>query len=312
MTRTPLVSVAIATYNYARYLPAAIESVLGQTVADLELIVTDDGSTDQTPEVIRPYLADPRFSYHQIEHIGVTPAKNHAIRRGRGEYIALLDSDDQWQPDKLERQLDLFRSNPRLGIAFARRGFFDPDGRDMGVDHRELYRGRVVEQLLLDNFICYSSAMVPRAVLDRVGLMDETLVHPSDYDLWLRIAMDHPVDFVDEPMVRYRQHPGISRRSTALERRAEVDRVTSRFLDDYGGRRVIRPEVLRLAELQSCCNIAWEYREISPLGAATWYLRAILRAPGYWPAWRGLAATLVLVPCRRRHTTPSREKVASR
>lgn len=92
-----------------------------------------------------------------------------------------------------------------------------------------------------------------------------------------------------------------------------MDRVTNRFLDEYGGRRIIRPEVLRLAEVRRCCNIAWDHRGIDPLGAANWYLRAILRAPGYWPAWRGLAASLVPVPRRRRpHTAPSREKVASR
>ena len=109
---TPRVSVVMAAKNYARFLPAAVESVLAQTFADWELLIIDDGSTDDTPEAVRPFLADPRVRYFRSDRLGQPRAKNLGIGLSRGEFVAFLDADDAWLPTKLEKQLALFARRP--------------------------------------------------------------------------------------------------------------------------------------------------------------------------------------------------------
>ena len=289
MNPTPTVSVVIATYNYGHYLAGTLESVIAQTFTDYEVIVVDDGSTDDTPKVIQPYLSDPRIRYHRLEHVGHAKARNHGLRNVLGSFVAFLDSDDLWSPTKLDRQLELFRSNPSLGVIYSRRSAIDRDGRELGVTFPSLHRGSIVEPLLRDNFICFSSAMVRGPVLQEVGEFDESLVHSNDYDLWLRISLRYKFDYVDEKLVKYRVHSSLSRTASRIERRPVIDKITYRFLDEYGGRSVIRPEVLQLAEIERCCRIGWEYRDTSTARAAWWYLQALLKSPFFGPAWRGLA-----------------------
>src|SRR5436309_555737 len=124
----PAVSVVIATYNYAHFLGQAIDSALAQTFRDFEIIVIDDASTDDTPEVMGSYAGRGRVRYYRIDHSGATRAKNEGMRRARGRYVALLDSDDLWHPEKLERQLELFRQAPDLGVVYTRRQIIDPAG----------------------------------------------------------------------------------------------------------------------------------------------------------------------------------------
>jgi glycosyltransferase involved in cell wall biosynthesis len=111
----PAVSVVVATYNYGRYLAGALESVLGQTFRDLEVIVVDDGSIDDTAEVVKPYLRDQRVRYERVDHVGQPAAKNIGIRSARARLIAFLDADDLWLPAKLEKQVALLETNPTLG-----------------------------------------------------------------------------------------------------------------------------------------------------------------------------------------------------
>ena len=102
----------MAAKNYARFLPEAVESVLAQTFADWELLIIDDGSTDHTPEAVRPFLADRRVSYTRSDRLGQPRAKNLGIRLARGEFVAFLDADDAWMPTKLDKQLALFHDRP--------------------------------------------------------------------------------------------------------------------------------------------------------------------------------------------------------
>ena len=119
----------MAAKNYARFLPAAVESVLAQTFADWELLIIDDGSTDHTPAAVRPFLADPRVRYFRSDRLGQPRAKNLGIGLSRGEFVAFLDADDAWQPTKLEKQLALFRDKPEVGVVFCRRSLIDEAGR---------------------------------------------------------------------------------------------------------------------------------------------------------------------------------------
>jgi glycosyltransferase involved in cell wall biosynthesis len=102
----------MAAKNYARFLPQAVESVYQQTFADWELVVIDDGSTDHTPKAVKPFLADPRVTYHRSDRLGQPRAKNLGLRLSRGEFVAYLDADDAWRPTKLARQLAVMRARP--------------------------------------------------------------------------------------------------------------------------------------------------------------------------------------------------------
>src|SRR5262249_50775349 len=187
----PAVSVVIATYNYGRYLAGALDSVLGQTFADLEVIVVDDGSSDDTAHVVSPYLLDPRVAYHRLDHRGQPAAKNFGIRLAHAPLIAFLDADDLWVPTKHEKQLALFESDAALGVVYSRRLLIDAEGRQLAYRQPVLYRGRVLEPMFRDNFVCFSSVVLRRAVFDEVGLFDEQLPLAIDYDLWLRVALRH-------------------------------------------------------------------------------------------------------------------------
>src|SRR5262245_55106442 len=121
---SPAVSVVVATQNYGQYLAGAVQSVLDQSWRDLEIIVVDDGSTDNTSEVVRPFLCDPRVRYHRTDGLGQSRAKNLGIQLARAPLVAFLDGDDEWLPDKLERQLPLF-DVAAVGVVYSLRKLMD-------------------------------------------------------------------------------------------------------------------------------------------------------------------------------------------
>ncbi len=283
---TPAVSVVITTYNYGRFLPGALDSVLAQTFQDFEVVVVDDGSTDGTPALAGPYLADPRVRYHFQEHSGQSRAKNAGIRMARAPLVAFLDADDVWLPRKLERQTALFRGDPGLGVVYGRRLLIDEQGQELEYAQPPLHRGLILPRILLCNFVCFSSSVVRREILESVGVFDEGLPLAIDYDLWLRVARGHRFDYVDEPLVLYRTgHDSLSRRRR--ERVATVGRVMRRFLAG-GGREQIDPAVVRLAEADHCCDRAAVLDGTPRLAILACYLHALARRPQHLVAWRGL------------------------
>ncbi len=286
---TPAVSVVLATYNYGRYLAGALDSALGQTMDDLEIIVIDDGSTDETNRVMAPYLANPRIRCFRTDHCGQPAAKNFGIRLARAPSIAFLDADDLWLPTKLEKQLALFASNPSLGVVFSRRSLMDERGRPLLFSQPELPRGNVLEAMFRQNFICFSSAVVRRTVFDQVGLFDTCLALAIDYDLWLRIAQRFLFDYVDEPLVKYRTgHASLSRRTE--ERLKTAALIMARFLDEHGGRSKLDPALVRRAQAETFYEIALAIRGRSRGAAFPWYLRALRSVPSFGLAWQGLAS----------------------
>jgi glycosyltransferase involved in cell wall biosynthesis len=284
----PAVSVVLATYNYGRYLAGALDSVLGQTFNDLEVIVIDDGSTDETQQVVKPYLSNPRVRYFTTDHCGQPAAKNAGIRLTRAPLIAFLDADDLWLPTKLEKQVALFSKNPNLGVVYSRRFLIDEHGRQLHLTQPALPRGQVLDAMFRQNFICFSSAVVRRSVLEDVGLFDTDLALAIDYDLWLRIAQRYPFDYVDEPLVKYRTgHASLSRRTE--ERLKTAARIMARFLSEHGGRRNLSPAIVRRSQAETCYEIALTIRNRSRWAALPWYLRALWSAPSFGLAWQGVA-----------------------
>jgi glycosyltransferase involved in cell wall biosynthesis len=269
---TPAVSVVVATRNYGRYLAGALRSVLGQSFADLEVIVIDDGSTDETPEIIRPFLSDPRVRCYRTDGLGQSRAKNLGIVQGRGPLIAFLDGDDEWLPTKLERQLPLFR-DPAVGAVYSRRTLMDERGRDLPTPPTTPARGNVFDTMLVQNPVCFSSVVVRKSVFEAVGLFDPGLPLAIDYDLWLRVARHFKFDYVDEALVRYRTgHANLSSRIT--ERVSAVLSILRRSLSRR--RNDETADAISQAEAwgSTCRTMGFVLREKELLMAARWYARA--------------------------------------
>jgi glycosyltransferase involved in cell wall biosynthesis len=296
---SPKVSVIIPTHNYAHFLPDALESAVEQTYRDLEILVIDDASRDNTAEVVEPFLRDARVLYRRIEHSGLSGARNAGIRLSTGSLIALLDADDIWQPDKLERQVALFDGRPQVGVVYSRRELMDPERQPLAYLQPPLFRGRILEPMFLNNFVCASSAVIRRSVIDAVGFFDVTLKMAEDYDMWLRVASRYEFDYVDQPLVRYRVgHTSLSRREeggtgyTALH-------IMRRFLDERGGRRQLPPALVRQAFAETYFHIGLLRRKKAPLAAFGCTLRALAYKPTFGRAWRALASLAITDSGRR-------------
>ena len=189
MTPPLLVSIITPTYNTAKYLPRAVASALNQTYSNLELIIIDDGSTDDTKETLKPYLNDRRLQYVYQSNQGIAGARNAGINKAHGRYIALLDADDEFLPTKIERQLKTLEERPDYGVCYSDiLHFYDTNPRKF-FHHRYSYpSGNIFEPLLKKQFINPLSVFVRREVIEKHGSFDETLRHTEDWDLWLRWA----------------------------------------------------------------------------------------------------------------------------
>jgi glycosyltransferase involved in cell wall biosynthesis len=212
----PKVSVVIPSYNSARFVGEAIESVLAQTYVDLEIIVVDDGSTDDTHDVVARFT-DPRVRYVYQDNRERSAARNTGIRAAQGEYVAFLDADDLWRAEKLARQVGLLDAHPEVGLVYC--GALLMENDRVFDEETCSYRGWVLRPLLLvGNIVAgsLSSAMVRRGCFDRAGLFDETFSACEDWDMWVRIALHYPLDFVPMPLVKCRVHSSNSQKQARM------------------------------------------------------------------------------------------------
>ncbi len=204
---TPAISVIIPAFNAGHFLPETLESVLRQTYTDLEVIVVDDGSTDGTADKAKSYLHDPRVHYIHQENKGVCAARNTGIRKSEGEFVALLDADDVWYPQKLERQVPLFEDDD-IGLVYCMIEHIDDD--DNVLPHLSWPHpvGATYKDLLYINWIVGSgsSVVIRKDVFDRVGLFDEDLKGLEDMDMWIRILRHYKSAYADSVLVKIRRH----------------------------------------------------------------------------------------------------------
>lgn len=205
----PRVNIIIPTYNRAPLLKHALDSVLSQTFQDFEVIVVDDGSIDNTKQLAESYS---QVCYIRLEHSGL-PAlvRNSGLRIAYGNYVAFLDSDDQWLPQKLERQVAVLDKYPKVGLVCSNALVLEKN-RNTGQLYLREGQGRsgwVLKELLKDNFVITSTAVVRRSMLEQVGAFEEiTLLRAlEDYDLWLRVAAVSEVYYIPEPLAIYRNSP---------------------------------------------------------------------------------------------------------
>jgi glycosyltransferase involved in cell wall biosynthesis len=239
----PRVSIIIPTYNRAGLLRQAIESVLAQTYRDFETVVADDGSTDDTAQVIAGYGR--AVTHVPLPHLGQPAAtRNSGLRVAQGEYIAFLDSDDLFLPDKLARQVPALEADPTIGMVYSNGLYFRHDPKQPTghvQDGLPTPSGQIFADLLRGNMLAPPVVLIRRSCLERVGPFDERpdFRAVEDFDLWLRVAAGFPVLYVPGDVAAIRRHSqSISRdvtvlRSRALQVLAKMDQLYPEVMKQY-------------------------------------------------------------------------------
>ncbi len=230
-----MVSVVIPTHNRVDLLPRAIESVLNQTYKDIELIVVSDGSTDGTDELMAKYANDSRIKYINYKPAqGGNYARNTGIKAAKGEYIAFLDDDDEWFPNKLEEQLEVIESHDNIGLVYTGTHVIYADE---GVEYPSIPHasGDLSVKILWANCVgSTTTVMVRKSVLDKVGIFDEKLPALQDYDLWIRICQESRVGVVSKELVNYYNYSNSGQVSSNTKKYEEAFRyLNNKYLNLY-------------------------------------------------------------------------------
>uniref|UniRef100_UPI00404789E5 glycosyltransferase family 2 protein n=1 Tax=Shewanella baltica TaxID=62322 RepID=UPI00404789E5 len=213
-----LISVIIPTHNRSVMLDRAINSVLKQTYSNFEIIVVDDASTDNTESLVLQY-EDPRVSYIKIkESKGANFARNTGVRSSNGEYVAFLDDDDIWFPNKLLSQVEMLKNNSNLGLVYTGIEVVT-EGEDIRYSIKPKFNGDISKTILTDNCIGTTSTVVlSRKVFEKAGGFDENLPQLQDYDLWIRIAQICEVGFISDDLIYYYVHQSISQLTSSADK----------------------------------------------------------------------------------------------
>ncbi len=240
--KSELVSVIIPTYNRAHLIGRAIQSVLNQTYKNMEIIIADDGSTDNTEEIVKSFQ-DKRIKYIKYpENKGGCAARNIGIRSSRGKYISFLDSDDEWLPEKLEKQLEVFEKSQDEKLGFVNCGTIFIDAENKKEITRILSREKdyIFKDMLENNYETGggSSNLIKREIFDKCGFFDENLYlkkgGQQDYEMWLRIAKENKFDYAPRYLVRRYFHSKSITSMSELRAKTEAFKyVICKYKKDY-------------------------------------------------------------------------------
>lgn len=303
-----LVSVVIPTYNRAQFLIQSVESVLTQTYKDIEILIVDDGSTDNTEILVKQKYSDnEKVKYLRQKNRGAAAARNYGIREARGEFFALLDSDDLWKPEKLERQIKCMRKVPEAGIIWTDMETMDGQGnklhprylktmyqtfrffphmndlfKNRAKEPLDFYYGDIYSQMVLGNLVHTSTLLVRKSVQEKVGYYRDDMLIGEDFDYHLRLVRAAPAAFLDEASIRYRigQEDALSAPKHALRySQAYLKTLLEALKNDRD--RISLPRKL----IRRCLSDAyfWVGREFVTAGKTTpglyWLIRSILLRP---------------------------------
>jgi glycosyltransferase involved in cell wall biosynthesis len=318
----PTVSAIVPVYNGARFLAYAVASARHQSVPPQEIIVVDDGSTDGTSEVARDLAG--AIVYVRQANAGPAAARNHGVARATGEWVAFLDADDQWRPDKLAVQLAVIEKYPEVGMVFGdaahvsgHRTVFRSMFEKNGLVGSFLGEGPMLptafERLLHCNYIPTSSALVRRGIFEEVGGFDPALRYVEDLDLWFRVAARHRVGFVHDVVVDYREH--------GANTSGDVEAMTKAALDVMkklaGNAPAVYEELVRRRLARAGMDLGYYYlREGRNRDARRVLFESLttqwdMKVAGYWLAtvmgWKELQRCRTLLPSRRAHRPGQRE-----
>jgi glycosyltransferase involved in cell wall biosynthesis len=266
---SPQVSVIIPTYNRALFVGEAIQSVLGQTFSDFELIIVDDGSTDDTETVVAQFN-DLRIRYIRHDNMGISGARNTGIRNARGQYIAFLDSDDLWLPQLLEVEVPILDQNPDVGVICAKAQGIDSAG-SLTFESRgyfQKYPNQTLKSMLYGDFTCIQTNLARRQCFERAGLFDESLVGRVDWDMFLRLAQHYSFAHVDRVLAHFRTH---------------TDQFTGAESEHFA--EVVEAGVAVLDKVFSAADLPTDIIAVKPLAYRNLFMDIGLRWSSI-PAWR--------------------------
>ena len=278
-----LVSTVIPTFNYGQYVGDAVKSALAQTYKNMEVIVVDDGSTDDTRQRLQPYMNRIRY-VHQANR-GLPAARNTGIRHARGQWVALLDADDLWHCQKTEVQLEAAAKIADVALIGSRAAEQLP---------LQLPRNPTVTHLSVREFLCStpmgpSSVLIQRHCLESAGLFDEKMRSAEDRDMWLRLAARYPCAQVDSPCWWYRVHEGqMMRRSRVMYENYRA--VLDKFFRRYPEHQELEDLAYCHLYLDACMSFGDDGQRWAAAGflLRSWWRRPWLRCtpggPGRW--WR--------------------------
>jgi glycosyltransferase involved in cell wall biosynthesis len=290
----PLVDVIIPYYNCAKYLPAAIESVIGQTEPDWRIVVVDDGSSDNIEAVVEPYrlALGPKLLFIRQANAGVSAARNRGIRSSDSKFVALLDADDIWKPERLELGIRAISARQEIGLVHSRVAFMDEASTVTGESpsNPPHASGSIARRIYAREIRLFAPAvMFRRTAFDVVGGFDETMRATEDRDLWFRIAARYEVAFVDSVLACYRQLAGSA--SKNLDRMLEYQ---LRFLEKHYGQAGCGPRERRAALASMYRDRGWSLRARRSWGAALHsFARACCQQPAGLKNYLQLGGTIL-------------------
>ena len=195
------VSIVIPTFNRAHLVARAIESVLKQSYKNFELIVVDDGSTDDTPIHLKSLIESGSIQFHQKENAGVASARNFGVSKTRGQWLAFLDSDDEWLPHKLQDQIEFLKAHQHLKVVYGEETWMRNGVRVNQKKHHKKSGGYIFEKCLEQCLIAPSSVLIERKLFDELNGFDESFIVCEDYDLWIKISSQHEIGFIEHPLI---------------------------------------------------------------------------------------------------------------
>lgn len=302
----PTVSVIITTYNHAHYLLESIESVFAQTFKDYEIIVVDDGSTDNTKDVLSALIAAQRIRYAYQVNKGKSVARNYGIELAQGKYVAFHDADDLYDPTKLEKQVAYFKTHPEVALVHSGYSKFDDDGNDLGYRDTSKKSGWIYPEILVDWSVLMGvpCVMVRTAVFAELGGFDPAMIRAQDLDMWRRIARHYPFGVVPEPLSYVRVYPeNWSSDKVTLAAPYFEMYLEKAFHDDPG----LGKRFERVAYAKLYANIGHNYLargDQAVMGLVRKYsLKALKSWPFQWSAYLGYFGSFVSIRMRDRLLT---------
>jgi glycosyltransferase involved in cell wall biosynthesis len=271
----PAVSVVIPAYNVQRFIRQALDSVLAQSYQDFEVLVIDDGSTDGTAEIAAEY-GEPVRVLRQ-ENAGPSAARNHGVREARGDFVAFLDADDLWRPEKLAEQMPLFDDAGRVGLVYCRFQRMDAEGQPLPTEPWPTPTGEVYYRMLERSYVPASTPVVRASCFERAGTFPEDMSWAEDWHLWIRIARHYQFACADQVLVEHRETEGglWSQTERAHQGVLEVLARTARETDDRRTKAICR-RMTRRARRNHAMDL---------LRGGQWRAgrAALLRALARWP-----------------------------
>lgn len=301
MQPPPIISVIIPTYNREKYVVEAVQSVLVQSQKNIEIVVVDDGSTDNTGKIFADNNYESIVRYYYKPNAGAAAARNFGIKQARGEFIAFLDSDDLLINESLTLQLNRLQSNPRIGLVHGNFSKISDTHQNLGVRETSYFKGEIYPDMLShwSGGIATPTVMVPARVLQETGGFDEELGLGEDIDMWRRIARKYEFDHIPQVLATVRSHSGniSGDRFGGAEALHKV--LEKAFEDDPHLPMAVRKRAMGQMHAFAGFNLLADHDAAGMTEARKWFCKAISFTPGNITAYLGWCATFIPINVRK-------------